>query len=158
MVVVMGDVSFECGLGLLTEFRRNLVIRVYIGSSSFNKWIFWVHLCKGTCTCMRHGDTVTTEGLVGSGVRQGSSGDIDGIARCIDRTWERLTGGPTRGGELVGPESVGTESVGVDELTAAPRCIFTLLFHDDAGNKLTAGLDKREAVGPVIVGGSSEAV
>jgi hypothetical protein len=49
---------------------------------------------------------------------------------------------------------------GVDELTSAPRCTFTLLlmFPDDSGNKQTAGLDRREAVGPVNVGGSSEAV
>jgi hypothetical protein len=82
MVVAMDDVSFECGRGLLTEVRRNLVIRVYVGLSTFNKWIFRVHLRKGTCTCTRHGDTATTEGLlglVGSGVRQGSSGDIDGV-------------------------------------------------------------------------------
>jgi hypothetical protein len=72
---------------------------------------------------------------------------------------ERLTGGPTCGGELVGTKSVGTESVGVDKLTAAPRCTFTLsMFPDNSGNKQTAGLDGREAVGPVIVGGSSEAV
>jgi hypothetical protein len=80
------------------------------------------------------------------------------LLRCINGAWERLTGGPTCGGELVGPESVGPESVGVDELTAEPRCTFTLLFHDEVGNKLTAGLDRREAVGPVIVGGSSRAV
>jgi hypothetical protein len=62
--------------------------------------------------------------------------EISMALRCIYGAWERLTGGPTCGGEFVGPESVGTESVGVDELTAAPRCTFTLLlFHDDAGNK-----------------------
>ena len=58
----------------------------------------------------------------------------------------------------MGPESVGTEAVGVDKLTVAPRCTFTLLFRDKAGNKLKGGLDRREAVGPVNVGGSSEAV
>jgi hypothetical protein len=88
MVVVMGDVSFKCGRGLLTEVRRNLVIRVYAGLSTFNKWIFRVHLCKGTCTCTRHGDTATTEGLVGSGVSQGRSGDIDGVAVHLRRLGE----------------------------------------------------------------------
>jgi hypothetical protein len=80
------------------------------------------------------------------------------LLHCINSAWERLTGRPTCGGELVGPESVGTESVGVDKLTVAPHCTFTLLFRDKAGNKLKGGLDRREAVGPVIVGGSSRAV
>jgi putative heme iron utilization protein len=44
MVVAMDDVLFECGRGLLPEVRRNLVIRVYVGLSTFNKWIFRVHL------------------------------------------------------------------------------------------------------------------
>ena len=150
MVVAMDDVSFEV--------RKNLVITVYVGFSTFNKWVFRVHSCKCTCTCTRHGDAATTEGhlgLVGSGVRQGRSGDIDGVAVVVLHQW-RLGETDRRANMQWG---VGGNE-GVDELTSAPRCTFTLLlmFPDDSGNKQTAGLDGREAVGPVIVGGSSEAV
>ncbi len=78
MVVAMDGISFECGRGLVRRnlvvqrnlvVRRNLIVRVYVGLSTFNKRIFRVHLCKGMCTCTRHSDTATTEGLVGSGIR-----------------------------------------------------------------------------------------